>query len=345
MDKKAFLAELAQALSVLQEEELRDILDEYEQHIDMKVENGLTEQEAIEDFGSLTELTAEILEAYHVRADYASGLREKGDTEKRDSLTEQKEWSGDGKRVLESGVSLCKHGCMVLGRGIEKAGMWIWGVLGWTWHQACRPFLWSWRMGKEAVLSWRKRRLTPGESQGIADSPFQRQGRNSGREDGALAVASDRSGAGQAENSVIRGRISDRRGDGRRRTEEDGRICRMLGAAGHGISHMVSMAVKAAFWCVRAAWNACCIGGSLMIAFFGLFCLYGFGVLVILLADGYPLLGATLGCFGLVLCTFSAAGFVLTLLWKQPGRQQDFQGKDRSEKGMDGLGKEGELHA
>ena len=82
-----------------------------------------------------------------------------------------------------------------------------------------------------------------------------------------------------------------------------------------------------------------------MIAFFGLFCLYGFGVLVILLADGYPLLGATLGCFGLVLCTFSAAGFVLTLLWKQPGRQQDFQGKDRSEKGMDSLGKEGEQHA
>ena len=71
MDKKTFMKELEQALSVLQEEELNDIISEYEQHIDMKQERGLTEEEAIADFGSLDELTAEILEAYHVRADYA----------------------------------------------------------------------------------------------------------------------------------------------------------------------------------------------------------------------------------------------------------------------------------
>ena len=65
MDKKTFISELEQALSVLQEEELRDIMEEYEQHIDMKVQRGLTEEEAIADFGNLKELTAEILEAYH----------------------------------------------------------------------------------------------------------------------------------------------------------------------------------------------------------------------------------------------------------------------------------------
>ena len=82
MDKKTFLLNLRQSLSVLKEEELQDIVSEYEQHIDMKVENGLTEEEAIADFGSMTELTAEILEAYHVRADYAesvSGRRMKAD--------------------------------------------------------------------------------------------------------------------------------------------------------------------------------------------------------------------------------------------------------------------------
>ena len=41
MDKKTFISELEQALSVLQEEELRDIMEEYEQHIDMKVQRGL----------------------------------------------------------------------------------------------------------------------------------------------------------------------------------------------------------------------------------------------------------------------------------------------------------------
>lgn len=78
MDKKTFISELEQALSVLQEEELQDIMEEYEQHIDMKVQNGLTEEEAIADFGNLKDLTSEILEAYHVRGDYASVREETG---------------------------------------------------------------------------------------------------------------------------------------------------------------------------------------------------------------------------------------------------------------------------
>ena len=44
MDKKTFISELRQALSVLQEDELEDIVSEYEQHIDMKLKNGLTEE-------------------------------------------------------------------------------------------------------------------------------------------------------------------------------------------------------------------------------------------------------------------------------------------------------------
>ena len=60
MDKKTFISELRQALSVLQEDELEDIVSEYEQHIDMKLKNGLTEEEAIADFGSLNELAADI---------------------------------------------------------------------------------------------------------------------------------------------------------------------------------------------------------------------------------------------------------------------------------------------
>ena len=72
MDKKEFLLALEQSLSVLQEDELRDIISEYEQHIDIKVEKGLTEAEVIADFGSFSELTSEILEAYHVRADYGT---------------------------------------------------------------------------------------------------------------------------------------------------------------------------------------------------------------------------------------------------------------------------------
>ena len=68
MDKNTFMRELERSLSVLQESELRDILSEYEQHIDMKVKSGLSEEEAIADFGSIPELTAEILEETGIRA-------------------------------------------------------------------------------------------------------------------------------------------------------------------------------------------------------------------------------------------------------------------------------------
>lgn len=90
MDKKTFLEELRSSLSVLQETELNDIMDEYEQHIDMKVQSGLTEEEAIAEFGNRKELTAEILEAYHVRADYEAG---QNGSEKREAKEKISLWS------------------------------------------------------------------------------------------------------------------------------------------------------------------------------------------------------------------------------------------------------------
>ena len=76
MDKNTFISQLRQALSVLQKDELEDIVNEYQQHIDMKMKSGLSQEEAIADFGSLEELTAEILGAYHVRADYAQDRKQ-----------------------------------------------------------------------------------------------------------------------------------------------------------------------------------------------------------------------------------------------------------------------------
>ena len=41
------------------------------QHIDMRIAGGLTEEEAIQDFGDIHQLTAEILAAYHVNPAYS----------------------------------------------------------------------------------------------------------------------------------------------------------------------------------------------------------------------------------------------------------------------------------
>ena len=66
MNKKEFVAFLNQRLAVLDEKERKEIIDEYVQHIEIKVENGKTEEEAIKDFGDLNEFVEEILSAYHV---------------------------------------------------------------------------------------------------------------------------------------------------------------------------------------------------------------------------------------------------------------------------------------
>lgn len=70
MNKEKFLMELRGYLSILENQEQEDILAEYAQHIDMKMQKGLSEEEAIRDFGSMQELAAEILEAYHVKPEF-----------------------------------------------------------------------------------------------------------------------------------------------------------------------------------------------------------------------------------------------------------------------------------
>lgn len=68
MRKTEFLTRLQASIALLEDDEQKDILDEYSQHIDMKVKEGMTEAEAIDDFGPIDELIEEILGAYHVKA-------------------------------------------------------------------------------------------------------------------------------------------------------------------------------------------------------------------------------------------------------------------------------------
>lgn len=69
-NKESFLKELQSRLTVLEEAEQQDILAEYAQHIDLRVQNGLSEEAAIQDFGDIDQLAAEILGAYHVKPTY-----------------------------------------------------------------------------------------------------------------------------------------------------------------------------------------------------------------------------------------------------------------------------------
>ncbi len=70
MNKAVFLNKLNERLSVINEEERKDLLNEYAAHIDMKVAEGLSEEEATAGFGDFDELIADLLAAYHVDPEY-----------------------------------------------------------------------------------------------------------------------------------------------------------------------------------------------------------------------------------------------------------------------------------
>ena len=70
MTKREFLKELEDRLQMLDEKERKDMIEEYSQHISMCMKSGMKEEEAIEDFGDMDDLIAEILEAYHLDPEY-----------------------------------------------------------------------------------------------------------------------------------------------------------------------------------------------------------------------------------------------------------------------------------
>lgn len=66
MNKEQFVAAMHKKLHVIEEHERQDIIDEYINHIDMKMQEGKTEEEVIEDFGDIDELVKDILDAYKI---------------------------------------------------------------------------------------------------------------------------------------------------------------------------------------------------------------------------------------------------------------------------------------
>lgn len=114
MKKEEFLTKLRKNLSVLEEGEIQDIVEEYEQHIDMKMKGGLSQEEAIKDFGDLKELTAGILEAYHVKADYNA-------EKKNIDFDKVKE---ESRKATEKATSVIGKGAGALGKSAETAGKW-----------------------------------------------------------------------------------------------------------------------------------------------------------------------------------------------------------------------------
>lgn len=196
MDKRTFLTELEKSLRILKEEELRDIISEYEQHIDMKVSSGLTEEAAIADFGSLEELKAEILAAYHVRSDYeveqcgrmvekasdgagaVHAVRE--DTGEQASAQQTSLDGIDSLAGQERGIWMklktAGHWCWSRAQGI---GSWCWsraqGIGSWCWRHVKGISIWFWK-GLSGIGGWCVTKLERAAGVAAAIVPWTRSG-------------------------------------------------------------------------------------------------------------------------------------------------------------------------
>ena len=262
MDKMTFLEELRKSLRVLKDEEIQDIISEYEQHIDLKVEKGLTVEQAIADFGNVKELAAEILEGYHVKAEF----------EITEEVTESK------KNLLTAGSGVLKNSVRNIWSWIQK--FWIWIVNGFLWcgKQTVRPFVWM-------------------------RSKWNREGK----------VQQEVIVRPKTSNHLKEWLVHKRKGFG----------TMML--------RLWNWLVRVSLCCLRIGWNCFVVGIALTIGGFGLMSLFAVGVLGVLVFQGYPIIGVTVGCLGLVLCLFAATVFVWTLIWHAPKVEIDKEEKTETE--------------
>jgi uncharacterized membrane protein len=89
MNKREFLKKLDKKLQILNEEERKDIINEYTDIIDNKVNDGKTEEEAVLEFGSVDVLVNEILEAYKINVKYNDETKEESFMESFDSIVKK----------------------------------------------------------------------------------------------------------------------------------------------------------------------------------------------------------------------------------------------------------------
>lgn len=276
MSKEEFLHILREKLSILDEKEMEDILNEYEQHIDMKTAGAMTEEEAIEDFGNLDELAADILEAYHVRSDYA------------------KEGAAPGGQTAERLKEGLTRTAAKLKDVFGRFGSWC--RSGWESFEA------FWRRISEKYFGREKASDNAGEKAGRHDGRRSEAGAKAERTEGKLPQ--DTAPEHLLEHRRARGFWGSLWDSLKRGTRRFWNFCKRL----------VLFCIRAGVWCVKWIWNFSWIAVGGMMGIGAVFCLFFLGALLVLWSQGYPAAGLTIGMAGGSLCMISLTGLPFTFL-------------------------------
>lgn len=246
MSKEEFLRELERKLHVLNEQERRDVLEDYAQHIDLKIKNGQTEAEAVHSLGDPGELAAELLDVYHINSEYAS------DSHAAENTGEDLQ---DGQSSPER-----KTG--------QKTGL----------AEKLR--------GKIKVPS-------------LADQEQKKAVRMQKRE----------------ERRIKREARMEMRKE-RKRMNRNQREYRSEGTIVSRTLVYLGSLIRA---CMLFFWKACLFGTALPFLFLGAFCLFLGGIVLVLLLQGYPLLGVGIGTLGLTMSSFGLTALILS--WVFTGKK------------------------
>lgn len=271
MSKEAFLTELAGHLKVLEEREQQDILDEYAQHIDMKIQNGMSEEEAIGDFGPVKELAAEILEAYHVNPEY-------GDSSRR------------GKMDFESAAQSAEQGIRQAGGFLKKAGkklvQWIQEVCAWIGKPLHKK-----PVGKPVEQ--------PDGTESPAVQGTAADGVASEKSTVGYSPAASRKAYTSSEQGILGKFIGFCRDILRGCGSFIGSAARVLRKLMLWLFHICWDLLR---WGVRLCWNVFWFCAAVCLALGTIAAIFCFGALLILCFQGYPLIGVTLMSLGGLLC-------------------------------------------
>lgn len=284
MNKERFLEELREYIQVLEEQEQEDILEEYAQHIDMKIQKGLSEEEAIQDFGPMKVLAAEILEAYHVKPEYGQ--------KKRTFLLAVKQGEGEktGDNALIRAGRWIKEKGAAAGRGVKSFFRWGFrkcrALTGWL----GKPFRHRRRSGTEDFYEVEDKRMEGIDEESVYTGQTVKD---------SIPVSPQREGAAH-------GRVGD--------------LFRM---AGRGCVKIWRLFGSCCIFCLRLFWNMAWLLFSLLCVCFAMTALAGFGMLLILFFQDYPFGGILLVSLGVFLCFGSlACGAFSMLIRKAPKGQE-----------------------
>lgn len=267
MDKNEFLEKLKKNISVLEEREIEDIISEYEQHIDMRISKGLSEEEAIADFGDIDELCAQILEAYHVDLRHEAAAEPRGNIAEDDEPDYEK-LKSESKKAAKKAARQAKAAA---GESAQRIGEFV---------------------------SSNSSRIS-----GIIRKTLKRP-------ENEKNTCNENNNSAETEENPLYGKDF-------RRPGSKG----VLERANNFIRGIVRTCIHVIIWCARLAWNSVWIAAAFISGIFALISVFVLGVMVVLLVQGYPVVGIALMSLGasVSFCAFTilCTVFTVKMRWKR----------------------------